>query len=203
MAEVRSIVDDYRVANIGKRVDIILRNYARFNNLVDGYEKCLSIVIRNEREHRRRRENGELGVRIQTSNISDVTARTAVENVSIQEAIHEGDYDTALRGSENYFKHRAEIMTLLDMRDDYQIVCSQVESLDDDERKMLEKYIVNRRSFFTIADDENLSPEAVRSRIKRYKKIVKDGAVLFMTDKYFNDDVEKDLEKELELGACA
>ena len=87
----------------------------------------------------------------------------------------------------------AEVRSIVD---DYQIVCSQVESLDDDEREMLEKYIVNRRSFFTIADDENLSPEAVRSRIKRYKKIVKVGAVLFMTDKYFNDDVEKDKRKD-------
>ena len=132
MAVVQSIVDKYRRADLDTRVDIILRNYARFNKLVDGYEKCLSIVIRNEREHKRRRENGELGVRVQTSNISDVTANTAVENVSIQEAIHEGDYNTALKGSEEYFIHRAEIKTLLDMRDDYEIVCSQVESLDDD-----------------------------------------------------------------------
>ena len=197
MAVVQSIVDKYRRADIDTRVDIILRNYARFNKLVDGYEKCLSIVIRNEREHKRRRENGELGVRVQTSNISDVTANTAVENVSIQEAIHEGDYNAALKGSEEYFIHRAEIKTLLDMRDDYEIVCSQVESLDDDERTFLERYIVERESFFTIADDVNLSPEAVKSRIKRTKKVVKEGAMLFLEQKYFSDEVEI----ELKIGA--
>ena len=197
MAVVRSIVDKYRIADLDTRVDIILCNYARFNKMVEGYEKCLSIVIRNEREHRRRRERGDLGVRVQTSNISDVTANTAVEKVSIQEAIHEGDYNTALKGTEDYFKHRAEIKTLLDMRDDYEIVCSQVESLEDDERKFLERYIVEKESFFTIADDVNLSPEAVKSRIKRTKKTVKEGAVLFMEDKYFSDEAEM----ELQIGA--
>lgn len=197
MAEIQSIVDKYRIADLDTRVDIIFRNYARFNRMVEGFEKCLSIVIRNEREHKRRKERGDLGIRVQTSNVSDVTADTAVENVSIQEAIHDGDYDTALKGSEYYFIHKAEIKTLLDMRDDYEIVCSQVESLDDDERIFLERYIVERESFFTIADDVNLSPEAVKSRIKRTKKIVKEGAMLFLEQKYFSDEVEI----ELKIGA--
>jgi predicted DNA-binding protein YlxM (UPF0122 family) len=83
------------------------------------------------------------------------------------------------------------------MRDDYEIVCSQVESLDSDERELLERYIVAKESLFTIADAENLSPEAVKSRIKRTKKIVKEGAMLFMEDKYFSDEAEI----ELRIGA--
>ena len=98
---------------------------------------------------------------------------------------------------EEYFIYRAEIQTLLDMRDDYEIVCSQVESLDEDERLFLERYIVERESFFAIADDVNLSPEAVKSRIKRTKKIVKEGAMLFLEQKYFSDEVEI----ELKIGA--
>ena len=87
----RNIVELYGRSNVGKRVEIILDNYAMFNQMLDGYERSLSIVIRNEREFNRKRQLGESGIRVQTSNISDITARTAIENVSIQEAIHNGD----------------------------------------------------------------------------------------------------------------
>jgi len=54
-------------------------------------------VIRNERDYNRKRLLGDSGIRVQTSNIGDITAQTAVENVTIQQAIHDGDWYAATK----------------------------------------------------------------------------------------------------------
>ena len=93
----RNIVERYIRADIEKRVEIILDNYGMFNRILDGYEQSLSIVIRNERDYNRKRLLGDSGIRVQTSNIGDITAQTAVENVTIQRAIHDGDWYAATK----------------------------------------------------------------------------------------------------------
>ncbi|MBE5835281.1 MAG: hypothetical protein E7309_11635 [Butyrivibrio sp.] len=95
----RNIVERYIRADIEKRVEIILDNYGMFNRILDGYEQSLSIVIRNERDYNRKRLLGDSGIRVQTSNIGDITAQTAVENVTIQQAIHDGDWYAATKGA--------------------------------------------------------------------------------------------------------
>ncbi len=52
----RSIVERYSRATVEQRIDIILENYSMFNRILDGYEKSLSIVIRNERDFNRRQQ---------------------------------------------------------------------------------------------------------------------------------------------------
>ena len=137
----RNIVDRYIRATVEKRVEIILDNYATFNRILDGYEKSLSIVIRNERDFNRKKQLGDSGIRVQTSNISDITAQTAIENVEIQEAIHDGDWRTATKGSDNIFEHRLEIETIGQMRDDYDIVTGQLSALLKEEYDFYLPYI--------------------------------------------------------------
>ena len=177
----RNIVERYSRATVEKRIEIILDNYGSFNRILDGYEKTLSIVIRNERDYNRKRQLGDSGIRIQTSNISDITAQTAVENVTIQEAIHEGDWFTALKGADNQDKHRREIETICQMRDDYGIVTGQLSVvLQKEEYDLYLPYINGEKGCFEIAADEGLSPEAVRMRLYRYRSIVKEGSMPFM-----------------------
>ena len=177
----RNIVERYSRATVEKRIEIILDNYGSFNRILDGYEKTLSIVIRNERDYNRKRQLGDSGIRIQTSNISDITAQTAVENVTIQEAIHEGDWVTALKGADNLDKHRREIETICQMRDDYGIVTGQLSVvLQKEEYDFYLPYINGEKGCFEIAADEGLSPEAVRMRLYRYRSIVKEGSMPFM-----------------------
>ena len=177
----RNIVERYSRATVEKRIEIILDNYGSFNRILDGYEKTLSIVIRNERDYNIKHQLGDSGIRIQTSNISDITAQTAVENVTIQEAIHEGDWFTALKGADNLDKHRREIETICQMRDDYGIVTGQLSvALQKEEYDFYLPYINGEKGCFEIAADEGLSPEAVRMRLYRYRSIVKEGSMPFM-----------------------
>ena len=176
----RNIVDRYIRATVEKRVEIILDNYATFNRILDGYEKSLSIVIRNERDFNRKKQLGDSGIRVQTSNISDITAQTAIENVEIQEAIHDGDWRTATKGSDNIFEHRLEIETIGQMRDDYDIVTGQLSALLKEEYDFYLPYINREKNCFEIAEEQGLSPEAVRMRLYRYRLIVKESARPFM-----------------------
>lgn len=176
----RNIVDRYIRATVEKRVEVILDNYATFNRILDGYEKSLSIVIRNERDFNRKKQLGDSGIRVQTSNISDITAQTAIENVEIQEAIHDGDWRTATKGSDNIFEHRLEIETIGQMRDDYDIVTGQLSALLKEEYDFYLPYINREKNCFEIAEEQGLSPEAVRMRLYRYRLIVKESALPFM-----------------------
>ena len=176
----RNIVERYIRADIEKRVEIILDNYGMFNRILDGYEQSLSIVIRNERDYNRKRLLGDSGIRVQTSNIGDITAQTAVENVTIQQAIHDGDWYAATKGADGLNKHRLEIETICQMRDDYAIVTGQLSVLQKEEYEFYLPYINGEKGCFEIAADEGLSPEAVRMRLYRYRSIVKESSIPFM-----------------------
>ena len=155
-AKVVNFIEEYATAPIVKKIDIILEYFSGFEKIIEGYEKCISIQIRNEREFNRRKDYAELGVRVQTSNISDTTQKIAIENVSIQEAIRAGDMDEALRGAEEIERHRREIQTLNDMRDDYVIVSSQVYLLQGADLSIFTRYLSKLESMSSIAEDTHI-----------------------------------------------
>lgn len=68
-AKVVNFIEEYATAPIVKKIDIILEYFSGFEKIIEGYEKCISIQIRNEREFNRRKDYAELGVRVQTSNM--------------------------------------------------------------------------------------------------------------------------------------
>ena len=179
-----SIVEAYADASIEKKIEIILDNYTGFINIVDGYEQCLSIQIRNEREYKRRKNNGDLGLRVQTSGLSDTTARIAMENVMIQEAIRKGNFDEALKGADDVEKHRKEMQTLINMRDDYVIVGSQINLLQGEDLKIFQQYLSQEMKITDIAIEENRGYDALQKRLKRSRKIVKSQAERFLDEKY-------------------
>ena len=51
MATREDFIKKYATADVDGRMEIILKNYSRFIQMVDGYEECLSIIIRNERDY--------------------------------------------------------------------------------------------------------------------------------------------------------
>ncbi len=177
-------IKKYANADVNGRMEIILKNYPRFMQMVDGYEQCLSIIIRTEREYNRSKKNGDLGVRVQTSGVSDPTAKQAIENVMIQEAIRAGDIETALKDTDDYERHAVEIKTLVNMREDYQILSNQFLFLADDEGKLFSDYICKRRSVPVIAEDEGVAYETMRWRLKGIRKLVKKNASEFLNCKY-------------------
>ena len=186
MIRLESIVEDYRKASVEKRIDMILQNFSRFEAIIDCFEKNLSIQIKEEVDYNRHATYGNLGVRIQTSYIANPTQDTACDRESIEKAVKAGDYVTALQGADNYEAHRAEILTLQRMRNDYYRVYNLVNSLDPRERRIFKRYILKEATITDIADVENLTFESVKTRIKKSKQQVRLCAAVEMRNSNVN-----------------
>lgn len=77
MQDEANIVKQYEEANVSGRIEILIKYYPNFIRLVEGYEQSLSFIIKEEKAYKHRQAKGELGVRVQTSGMSDPTAREA------------------------------------------------------------------------------------------------------------------------------
>ena len=96
MRDEANIVKQYEDADVSERIEILIRYYPNFTRLVEGYEQNLRLIIKEEKAYRHRQAKGELGIRVQTSGTSDLTAREAIDNVMIMEAIRSGDLSGVL-----------------------------------------------------------------------------------------------------------
>lgn len=176
----KSIVKSYSTATVEKRIEIILDNYSVFDRMLDGFERSIFLVIRTEREEKRNRERCDLGIRVQTSNISDITGDTASNEADLERAIHEGDWMSAIKGAINLEKHRREIETVHMMRRDYELVTEQFGCLKPRQYRLLERYLGGEEDPLDIAEDIGITVEALRSRVYRYRVRVKENALYHM-----------------------
>lgn len=69
----------------------------------------------------------DIGVRVQTSGTGDPTAKAAIENVMIMEAIQKGNLEsvTSELDEQVVMKYQKEVVTIQNMREDYQILRNQ------------------------------------------------------------------------------
>lgn len=109
-----SSIKNYEKADAAGKVDIICKNYFNFIGIVDGYTEGLRYMIESEKAYNRRRNYGDLGVRVQASGIhSDITADTAISNVITREAIIACDFSGGvLEGVDRGEEFRQEAYTL-------------------------------------------------------------------------------------------
>ena len=94
---------------------------------MEGYEQSLSFIIKEEKAYARKSVMGDLGVRVQTSGTSDPTAKEAIENIMIMEAIQKGNLEsvTSELDEQVVIKYQKEVVTIQNMREDYQILRNQ------------------------------------------------------------------------------
>ena len=104
----RDLLVSYREADPLGRVEIVFANYHIFPKVIRKMEKKTQYKIKAEREYVRSHNRGELGVRVQMSNLSDTTADEAVVNVMLEEAFETGIVDTGtLYGIDNAAEYEA------------------------------------------------------------------------------------------------
>ena len=73
-----SIIEIYARVDAAGRVDIICKNYSNFIGIVDGYTDGLRYMIESEKAYNRKKNHGDLGVRVQTSGISEKLSMACV-----------------------------------------------------------------------------------------------------------------------------
>lgn len=78
------IVTKYGDSTKERRLDMICKYYPCFLEIVDSFIEDMEDDIRNEQDYNRRASLGDLGVRVQTSGLSNRTQKEAVRNVILQ-----------------------------------------------------------------------------------------------------------------------
>ena len=123
-----SIIEIYARADAAGKVDIICKNYSNFIGIVDGYTEGLRYMIESEKAYNRKKNHGDLGVRVQTLGIhSDITADTAISNIITRDAIIACDFSgDVLEGVDRGEKYRKDAYTLRRMRADYELFNQQL-----------------------------------------------------------------------------
>ena len=186
MKDEANIVEQYADSDIGERIDILIKYYPNFIRLVEGFERSLGFIIKQEKEMKRRSEIGDLGVRVQTSHLSDPTAREAIDNMMIEQAIREGDLSEVIAELDEEVRrtHEVEIRTIRDMKEDYSIFQSSFFYLQPDEAEIYEKYLTRRGNADTLSYELDLKWDTLRSKVCRYKKVVVEQTANILIRKY-------------------
>lgn len=183
MAAEEQIITTYHNASISDKIEIILKLYPEFDLFLQGQKELLRMRIKFDRKAKRRRKLGDTDVRVQFSNLSDPTAREAVENVMLDNAIESCDMDIEVRDTDCPEQYRIEAQTLREMKEDYRIVKACVMILPYEKAHVLQKYYEYKRDDRQIKQEEEFA-DAFYMKVYRIKKQIKQNAGPTMRIKY-------------------
>lgn len=160
----------YRGADSDGRLDIMMDNFATFPKLIRKLEKKIQYKVKAEREYQRSHSRGELGVRVQSSKLSDTTAEEAIANVTLEEAFATGKVDKGLlKGIDNAAEYEADIRIINVMRMDFELLEEIIEDLERDDSRIIKKYLYECKFYREIAEEEDCSYDSIKRRIHRVK----------------------------------
>ena len=151
-AKDKDFMQAYRSSDAEGRLKIMMDNYCVFPKLIRKMEKKMQYRIKYEKDYLRSSYRGELGVRVQTSKMSDPTFEEAATNIMIETALKIGkDEDGLLNGIENAAEYEADMKILSVMRMDYELLEEIIEDLADDDSKWLKEYLSGEKLLKEIA----------------------------------------------------
>ena len=160
------------------RLVIRFAKYHVFPKEMRKMETKTKYKIKAEKENVRRHNRGELGVRVQTSNLSDVTADEAIDNVMLEEALKTGDITTGLlNGIDNAAEYEADIRIISIMKDDYELVEECIEDMQDQDCLLMKGYFHERKIYKEMACEFNMSYDSVKRRIRFLKEYIKEDII--------------------------
>jgi len=161
----------YSQASAVERVEIMLDKFHYFPKMVHRQQKKTEYKIKSEREYLRSHNRADLGVRVQSSKISDTTAEEAIANVMLEEAFKTGDVsDGQLKGIENAEEYERQIRIISIMKMDYDLLSDLVGDLDDLDNQILSLFLVKKMYIKEIAAETGMSYDYTKRRIKTLKE---------------------------------
>ena len=185
MARKENIVEQYSGAGIEGRIDIILNNYRDFPGLIAGFEDTLKWLIISEKRYNRTASRGSLDIRVSSTKCSDPTADAAIENQETLDAIRGmGDLDRILQNTDCPEMHRRAACILMDMREDYQLVSAQIQTLPGGERRDIQDYLSGIMDASAMTDKRCCTIASARNRICIIRKHIKERACFVLEKKY-------------------
>ena len=165
----------YKKAEPSERFGIIYYNYADFPKMIRKIEKKLQYKINAEREYLKSKNKGELGIRVKISNLSDITADTAINNVSLEECIKKGVLDSKiLKGIEQAPVYEDYIHTLRMMRMDYDLMAEIIEDLPYKDCELIKEYLIEGKHIRDISKEYKKSYDCIKKRLTNIREDIKE-----------------------------
>ncbi len=169
---------NYKKSEPEDRFFIIYNNYVSFPKLIKKIEKKLQYIINAEKEFVRNQHRGELGVRIQTSNLSNITAEVAISNVMLEDSFKTGKFDPeALKGVEDAAKYEEYIRILKLMRMDYELIEEIVGALDPEDYKTFKATRIEGKLLRDIAKSNDRTLICIKKRVAKIRDEIKEEAI--------------------------
>ncbi len=183
MATGAEVVRKYEKASNRGRVEIICKHYHNFMGIVESCTDGLGYKINEEHEYLRNKSRGVLGVRIQTSSISDTTSNLGISRSMIRDAIVANDFSHGiLDGLELAYEYARVSDILHEMRKDYDLFNSQLKQLDDNDYRLLEAILLKKRDYYDIANEYNIEYHSALQKIRLIKQVVKNSFLEIKTN---------------------
>lgn len=175
MATRADIVQNYAVAPAAKRVELICKNFQNFEGIIDGRIAAMSFMILEEKAYNRRQDNGDLGVRVQTSGLySNPTANIGTTEVELEKAIIECNFsDGILEGTDHEEEYILDALTLRRMRREYKLFVSQMAYLNEKERQQFMAFLKRARTIEDMAEELGVQYHSVIRKMNKLKQVVK------------------------------
>ncbi len=168
------IVTKYGDSTKERRLDMICKYYPCFLEIVDSFIEDMEDDIRNEQDYNRRASLGDLGVRVQTSGLSNRTQKEAVRNVSLRNAILNGDFGGGELDDTDHtedFIYNSE--TVRSMIADYNKFQKKIDGLLPPDKKLFLAYLQQETDLSQIAEESGIAYESAKQKIRRIKVTIK------------------------------
>ena len=168
----------YRSLNAEGRLNLMINNYSTFPKIIRKMEVKTRYRIKSEKEYMRSHLRGELGVRVQSSRLSDPTFEEASTNIMLDKAMETGEAEGGLlNGIENAERYEADIRIISIMRMDYELLSEIVEDLDEDESCWMKDFLTKRKLLKEIASERGLSYETIKRRAYELRNDIREEII--------------------------
>lgn len=172
------LLNSYKKAPAEKRLSIMLEYYPVFPGMLRKIEKKTEYKIKSEQERMRSRSRGELGVRVQTSTVSDTTANEAVANVTLEEAFKTGEVSKGLlKGIENAPEFEETIRMVSIMKMDFELLEDILSGFGREDSIIIKKHLSEGKSYRVIAEEEECSTDSVRRKFTRIREEISEEII--------------------------
>ena len=172
------LLNSYKKAPAEKRLSIMLEYYPVFPGMLRKIEKKTEYKIKSEQERMRSRSRGELGVRVQTSTVSDTTANEAVANVTLEEAFKTGEVSKGLlKGIENAPEYEETIRMVSIMKMDFELLEDILSGFGREDSIIIKKHLSEGKSYRVIAEEEECSTDSVRRKFTRIREEISEEII--------------------------
>ena len=177
-AKEKDYLTAYRSLNAEGRLNLMINNYSTFPKIIRKMEVKTRYRIKSEKEYMRSHLRGELGVRVQSSKLSDPTFEEASTNIMLDKSMETGEAEGGLlNGIENAERYEADIRIISIMRMDYELLSEIVEDLDEDESCWMKDFLTKRKLLKEIASERGLSYETIKRRAYELRNDIREEII--------------------------